>query len=113
MGSSVIFNMKGVFLLELPGPRLLLMMKANLLIPKPETKGPRACSSRSIDLDIGRGTMTIGLAIDFEVKPLLRSRSRSKPSSTSTTPSDWHLYLGRFMDQIQASVLEVFEGQAT
>ena len=36
MGASVIFNMKGMILLELPGPRLLLMMKANLLAKMPE-----------------------------------------------------------------------------
>jgi large repetitive protein len=38
-GTDIILNMKGMVLLELPGPNLLIMMKANVLFPMPELQG--------------------------------------------------------------------------
>lgn len=111
MGTSILFNMKGVILLELPGPRLLLMMKAKLLAVLPKLKsnveGTFLCV---IDLDMGRGTLTIGLAVDFDIDPLLKIKIPVEAFFNFNDTKDWHLYLGRYTDQIQAKILEVFEG---
>jgi hypothetical protein len=113
MGSSIIFNLKGVFLLELPGPRLLLMMKANVLIPMPQLKGTgEGLILAVIDLDMGRGTLTIGLFIDFKVEPLLQIRIPVEAFFNFNDVKDWHLYLGRYQDPIHAKIFEVFEGSA-
>jgi hypothetical protein len=110
MGSSIIFNLKGVFILELPGPRLLLMMKANLLIPMPERKGnAEGMFLAVIDLDFGRGTLTIGLAIDFDVDPLLRLTIPVEAFFNFNDTSDWHLYIGQYINQVQAKVLQIFD----
>lgn len=110
MGSSIIFNLKGVFILELPGPRLLLMMKANLLIPMPERKGnAEGMFLAVIDLDFGRGTLTIGLAIDFNVDPLLRLTIPVEAFFNFNDTSDWHLYVGQYINQVQAKVLQIFD----
>jgi hypothetical protein len=111
MGSSVIFNLKGVVLLELPGPRLLLMMKANLLAVLPELKGTAEGTFLAvIDLDMGRGTLTIGISVEFAINPLLEIRIPVEAFFNFNDTKDWHLFLGRFQDQIHAKILEVFEG---
>lgn len=111
MGSSIVFNLKGLFLLELPGPRLLLMMKANLLIPMPPRTGPaEGLFFAVLDLDIGRGTLTIGVSVSFEVKYLLKIHIPVEAFFNFNKPKDWHLYLGQYSDMIQADILQVFEG---
>jgi hypothetical protein len=111
MGSSVIFNMKGVVLLELPGPRLLLMMKANLLAVMPQLGGNvEGTFLAVIDLDMGRGTLTIGISVDFSIDPLLVIHIPVEAFFNFHDSKDWHLYLGRYVDQIHAKILEVFEG---
>ncbi|MCC6589313.1 MAG: hypothetical protein IT168_21625 [Bryobacterales bacterium] len=111
MGSSVVFNMKGVILLELPGPRLLLMMKANVLAVMPQLKGTAEGTFLAIiDLDMGRGTLTIGISVDFSIQPLLQIYIPVEAFFNFNDRKDWHLYLGRYVDQIHAKILEVFEG---
>jgi len=111
MGSSIVFNMKGVVLLELPGPRLLLMMKANVLFPMPELEGDGEGTLLAvIDLDVGRSTLTIGISIDFTINPILELKIPIEAFFNGSDPPDWHLFLGKFHDQIRASVFGVFEG---
>ena len=109
-GSDIIFNLKGMFLLELPGPRLLLMMKANLLIPPPDLKGgTEGMFLAVLDLDFGRGTLTVGLAVEFDVDPLLVIKIPVEAFFNFNDTSDWHLYLGRYSAPVQATVLTVFD----
>jgi large repetitive protein len=111
MGSSIIFNLKGVVLLELPGPRLLLMMRANLLAVMPQLEGTAEGTFLAvIDLDMGRGTLTIGISIDFGIRPLLEIQIPVEAFFNFNNRKDWHLYLGRYVDQIHAKIFEVFEG---
>ena len=111
MGSSVIFNLKGVLLLELPGPRLLLMMKAKLLAVIPELKtAAEGVFLAVIDLDFGRGTLTIGLSIDFDINPLLSIKIPVEAFFDFNDVTDWHLDLGKYdLGQIQATVLQIFD----
>jgi hypothetical protein len=109
-GTDIIFNMKGMVLLELPGPNLLIMMKANVLFPMPELKGDAEGTILAvIDLDFARGTMTIGLAIDFVVQPLIEINIPIEAFFDFNDTSDWHLYLGQYSNQVQAQVLQVFD----
>ena len=109
-GTDIIFNMKGMVLLELPGPNLLIMMKANVLFPMPELQGDAEGTILAvIDLDFARGTMTIGLAIDFVVQPLIEINIPIEAFFDFNDTSDWHLYLGQYSNQVQAKVLLVFD----
>ncbi len=109
-GSDVIFNLKGIFLLELPGPRLLLMMKANLLIPPSILKsGAEGMFLAVLDLDFGRGTLTIGLSIDFNVDPLLQITIPVEAFFDFNETSNWHLYLGTYTGPVHATVLSCFD----
>jgi hypothetical protein len=111
MGTSILFNLKGVILLELPGPRLLLMMKAKVLMVMPQLKGTgEGLLLAVIDLDMGRGTLTIGIYIEFAVVPLLSIRIPVEAFFNFKEVKDWRLFLGRYQDPVHAKILEVFEG---
>ncbi|MBE2319355.1 hypothetical protein DVA67_025490 [Solirubrobacter sp. CPCC 204708] len=111
MGSSIVFNMKGMVLLELPGPRLLLMMKANLLVPMPELETEAEGTLLAVvDLDVGRETLTIGLVIDYTIDPILKLRIPVEAFFDGKEPQNWHLYLGQYPDPIRAEIFEVFKG---
>ncbi|SDX40905.1 DUF6603 domain-containing protein [Marinobacter mobilis] len=122
MGSPIIFNVKGMFLLELPGPRVLLVVKANLLAVLPALKDKNAEGTFLcvIDLDFGRGTLTIGLSIDFSIDPIVEIRIPIEAYFNLEDGGDWHVYLGTFPGNdglgrpmpgpIRIKILEVFDG---
>ena len=111
MGSSVVFNMKGIVLLELPGPRLLLMMKASVLKVMPALEGDAEGQILAVvDIDVARETLTIGLSMDFGIEPLIRIRIPVEAFFDGKDAENWHLYLGQYSDQIRAEVLSVFSG---
>jgi large repetitive protein len=122
MGTPIIFNVKGMFLLELPGPRILLMVKANLLAVLPELKDRNAEGTFLcvIDLDFGRGTLTIGFAIDFTITPIVEIKIPIEAYFNLKQGGDWHVYLGTFPGTdtqgrpmpgpIRIKILEVFDG---
>jgi hypothetical protein len=112
LGSPVVFNMKGVLLVELPGPRLLLMMKANLLAAMPKQKGLKEEGTllAVIDVDAARGTLTIGIAIDYSIKPILELSIPAEAFFDGEHPNDWHIFLGQYNNQIRASIFKVFGG---
>src|ERR1051326_4072203 len=62
-----------------------------------------------IDLDFGRGTLTIGLSIDYKVDPLIEIKIPVEAFFDFNDTSDWHLYLGQYASQVQATVLQVFD----
>ncbi|MDO9712259.1 hypothetical protein [Paracraurococcus lichenis] len=122
LGTDFILNMKGMLLLELPGPRLLLMMKANVISAKPDLHDGTSEGTflAVIDLDFGRGTLTIGLAIDYKVKPLLEIQIPVEAFFNFHDATDWHLFVGTFdgyvdpdtgtqIGPVHATVLEVFD----
>ncbi|WP_120500032.1 hypothetical protein [Roseovarius sp. EL26] len=122
MGSPIIFNVKGMFLLELPGPRVLLVVKANLLAVLPALKDKNAEGTFLcvIDLDFGRGTLTIGISIDFTIDPLVEIKIPIEAFFNLEDGKFWHVYLGSFEGTdmqgnplpgpIRASILGAFDG---
>lgn len=72
MDAGFIINVKGMLIFEMPGPRLLFVMKAKLLSIRPPREGnPTATILAVIDLDLGRNRITIALSLDYSVKPML------------------------------------------
>lgn len=123
MEGGIIFNVKGMILLELPGPRLLLVVRATLLAVLPELKDKNAEGTFLcvIDLDFGRGTLTIGLSIDFKITPIVEITIPIEAYFNLHGGGDWHVYLGTFPGTdalgrplpgpIHANILQVFDGQ--
>lgn len=126
MEGGIIFNVKGMVLLELPGPRLLIVVKANLLAVLPDLgdKNAEGTFLCVIDLDFGRGTLTIGLSIDFKITPIVEITIPIEAYFNLHKGGDWHVYLGTFKPTpnqdlqgrplpgpIHANILKVFDGQ--
>lgn len=110
---GVIFNLKGVFLLEIPGPRILLMMKAAMLTPPPAVEGLEEAAASLlavIDLDAGRGTLSIGIVAEYGAEPLVKVRIPVEAFWNLRNRREWHIFLGRADDPIHAEVIMVFEG---
>lgn len=112
MGSDIIFNLKGMLLLELPGPRILLMMKAKLLMPAPKpVKGnAEGLLLAVVDLNVAEHSLTIGIVIDFSIAPLLELRIPVEALFDTDTPEQWHIFIGKYPDPIRAKILQVFTG---
>ena len=72
MDAGFILNVKGMLIFEMPGPRILLVMKAKIIWIRPPREGnPTATILAVIDVDLGRGRITIGLTFDYEIEPLM------------------------------------------
>ncbi|ANP51088.1 hypothetical protein J2Z21_009671 [Streptomyces griseochromogenes] len=70
--SGFTLNVKGLIIFELPGPRILMVMKADVLSPRPPRQGDVTATILAvIDLDLGRHRISIGLTLDYGIKPLL------------------------------------------
>jgi hypothetical protein len=66
-------NVKGALIFEMPGPRILLVMKASLLKLRPNRQGNVTATILAvIDIDLGRGRITIGLSLDYDIYPMLK-----------------------------------------
>ena len=113
MEGGTLISLKGMLLLELPGPRILLFVKARLIQPKPELKGNAEGNLLAVlDLDVERGTLTIGLVADYTVEPVVKLHLPVEAFFNFKKSNDWHLYLGRYDEPVQATILGVFDGSA-
>ena len=111
MGSSTLFNLKGVVLLELPGPRLLLMMKANILKPMLAVDDTaEGLFLAVIDLDLGRRTLTIGLSAEYKVDPLIRIFVPAESFFDFDDSKNWYVNLGSYQAPAHANILGIFDG---
>lgn len=105
-------NMKGVLLIEVPGPRIGLIMLANILSPGlPGVTGDTSATILAvIDLDFGRGTILIALRVDYDISGLITFHVPVTAFfDTKTNPSHWYVELGSYADPVSVQVLGVFE----
>jgi hypothetical protein len=90
-----IIHAKGMVLVEAPGPRLLILMNADLLSERPETKGRDTGTFLAlIEIDPARG-LTIGIVLDYnKLEPLLAVRVPVEAFFDFHREENWHLDLG-------------------
>ncbi|ROS26118.1 hypothetical protein EDF34_2447 [Cellulomonas sp. PhB150] len=107
-----IVHLKGLVLVEVPGPRLLFAMKADVIKAPPALKNPseQATFLAVLDLDFGRGTITIGLVASYEVPSLLTIRVPVTAFFDVNHLDQWFVDLGTNTNPVTVNVLDVFEG---
>lgn len=106
-----IVHLKGIVLIEVPGPRLLLVMKADVLKLPPVLDSDQSATFLAVlDIDFGRGTITIGIVAEYDIKSLLHIRIPVTAFFDTNTPSDWFVDLGKFDDPVTVKVLDVIDG---
>jgi hypothetical protein len=115
MEGGFVMNMKGMFMLELPGPRILIFVRAAMLFPKPEqVKGSNSSAGilAVIDLDFNIGRLTIGLIMEYEIESVLSLRVPVDAEFNFGDASDWHVYIGSNKLPAEATILGIVKGYA-
>ncbi len=106
-------NLKGMLVLELPGPRILIFVKLNILNTLPETKGSVESLGilAVVDLDFNLNKLTIGVLIAYEIKDLISLKIPVEAGFSFNNINDWNLYIGRISAPITAEVLGIVKAQ--
>lgn len=98
MEGGFILNLKGVVVIELPGPRLLLLMKADLLSQKPQTQGVDGGTILAA-IEVSPDAISIGFVVEFKkASPLLEIRIPANAHFPFKPPENFELDLGTFID---------------
>ena len=104
-------HLKGIVLIEVPGPRLLLVMKADVLSLPPVLKSNQSATFLAVlDIDFGRGTITIGLVAAYEIDRILKVRVPITAFFDTQQPENWLVDLGSYQDRVTVEVLDVISG---
>ncbi|CUQ66807.1 OmpA family protein [Candidatus Nitrospira inopinata] len=113
---GILINFQGMFVLELPGPRILIMVKIRMISAPPKVgDNPNQLSVGIIgiiDLDFGKGTVTVGVMINFEIQELLKIAIPIEIFFNLREGSDWHFYLGTIAQPASAEILNIVRGSA-
>lgn len=111
MEGGFLAQLRGMFVLELPGPRILIFVKITVVtLP---TKGLKPASELItgilgvIDLDFNLGRFTVGAIVDFKIEKILEIKIPIELFFNLKDSADWHLYLGTFSSKITARVLNL------
>lgn len=105
-------HLKGAVLIEVPGPRLLLIMKADVLELPPvlDDHNQQATFLAVLEIDFARGEITLGLVAEYTIQQLLEVRVPVTAFFSTEEPSSFYVDLGRFDDPVTVRILDVFEG---
>ena len=106
-------NLRGMFVLELPGPRILVFVKILIVQPLPDLKPATDLTVGIlgvIDLDFARRTFTLGIIVDLEIKEIVQVVVPVELFTRLDDLNDWHLYIGTFSQPASAMVLNIVRG---
>ncbi|MEO5682197.1 MAG: hypothetical protein ABIQ88_06120 [Chitinophagaceae bacterium] len=117
MEGGFVLNMKGMFILELPGPRILILVKASLLFPKPPDVKEAGHSESAgilavVDLDFNIGRLTIGLIIEYNIESVLSLRIPVVSQFSLHEAKDWFMDIGSNIMPAEALILGIVRGYA-
>lgn len=115
MEGAFILNLKGMLVLELPGPRILIFVKAQIFVPRPPAGKPADQSVgilAVVDLNFQVGYIAIGLILAYEIENLLRIEVPIDTSFSFHDIEDWHLYIGSLRNKASAEILGITKGTA-
>lgn len=106
-----VLHLKGIIIIEVPGPRLLLVMKADVLSAPPVLNSNQSATFLAVlDIDFGRGTITIGIVAAYEIQRLLKVRVPVTAFFDSQQPENWLVELGNYQARVTVDVLDVISG---
>jgi large repetitive protein len=115
MEGAFILNLKGMLVLELPGPRILIFVKAQILQPRPPSGKPADQTAgilAVVDINYQVGYIAIGLVFTYEIKDLVKIEVPIDTQFSFHDIEDWHLYIGSLRNKASAKILGIAKGTA-
>lgn len=112
---GVLLNFQGMLILELPGPRILIMIKMRIVSALPEISDTAELTVGIlgvIDIDFNLMQITLGVLVSFEIPSLLRVALPIEIFFKLDNPSNWHLYVGTIPQPASAEILGIVRGSA-
>lgn len=107
---AIVFNLKGMLMVELPGPRILIFMNAKMFTAKPDPKGVTSGGALAvIDLDFARGYIQIGIKLDLDVASLITLHVPVDIFFDTNVPANFRLDLGTFAAPASAMILGIYK----
>lgn len=112
---GTVLNVKGMLVLELPGPRVLLFVKANLLKKRPPTKGTTT-GAIFATIDISPQRVLIGLQFEYHIEAVLDLvvpvEAGFFVDPPAFPPEHFYVDAGTIARPATAKILQLFEGTA-
>ena len=112
-----LLNMRGMFILELPGPRIIITTNLKFIADLPDISSDGMDATELdvgivgiLDIDIGAGQITLGAMVDFEIKDLLSVQIPVQLFYSWNEPSTWHFWLGTIQTPASANILGIVRG---
>ena len=114
MEGGVIMNLDGTLLLELPGPRLLIMMSARIVSPPPSMDGLGQSGGVLAVIEITPEHLLIGILVHWEIDKLVKIVIPIEALFPfGDDANKWHIYLGARPDygpSVEVDVLGIVKG---
>ena len=108
---GTILHLKGMLVVELPGPRIVLLANADFLKRRPPTLGTETGALFAV-VDISPERVLVGVQIDYEIRHVLEVHIPADAGFFFSPPSHWFFDVGTIAAPATAKVLEVFDATA-
>ncbi len=109
MEGGFIINLDGTLLLELPGPRVAIVLNARIISPPPALDGMGSSGGILAIIEITPDHFLIGLILDYDISGLIKIRIPVESFFDFHDASNWHFYLGQRQDPVSVSVLDIIK----
>jgi hypothetical protein len=113
-GGTVV-NLKGMLVLELPGPRVLLFVKANILSKKPDTKGTATGTLFAV-VDVNPQRVLIGIQFEYHIEAVLDLMIPIEAGffydPPEFPPEHFYVDVGTIARPVTAKILQLFDATA-
>lgn len=95
MEGGVIMNLDGTLLLELPGPRVLIMMNARIIVPPPSMDSIGSSGGVLAVIEVTPEHLLIGILVEWQIERLVKIVIPVEAVFPfSPNLHRWHIYLG-------------------
>lgn len=115
---GLLLNLRGAFILELPGPRIIITVNLEVVTLIADSVSPDGMDAASLDvgiigildLDFGAGQITLGVMINLSIASLITIQIPIQVFFNWNDSSDWHVWIGTITTPATADILGIVKG---